>query len=88
MLIFCYSMVFGFLGCATRGCPTSFILHLFLLLYIALMLHLFCDTLPLSGVAGEGSGVIVEGSVPITGEAVATPPVSDTKVSTSLSRHM
>nr|AVR59264.1 elongation factor 1-beta [Stellera chamaejasme] len=35
--------------------------------------------LRISGVTGEGSGVIVEGSAPITGEAVATPPVEDSK---------
>jgi elongation factor 1-beta len=35
--------------------------------------------LRIAGVAGEGCGVIVEGSAPITEEAVATPPVSDTK---------
>ncbi|KAF3436870.1 hypothetical protein FNV43_RR19623 [Rhamnella rubrinervis] len=35
--------------------------------------------LRISGVAGEGSGVVVEGSAPITEEAVATPPASDTK---------
>lgn len=81
-------MVFGFLGCATRGCPTAFILCFVLILYMVLMFHSFCDSLPYSGVAGEGCGVIVEGSAPITEEAVATPPVSDTKASTSLSRHI
>lgn len=38
-----------------------------------------------SGVSAEGSGVIVEGSVPITEETVATPPPADTKASTFLS---
>jgi hypothetical protein len=33
-----------------------------------------------SGVSAEGSGVIVEGSAPITEEAVATPPAADSKV--------
>lgn len=37
---------------------------------------------PFSGVAGEGCGVIVEGLAPITEEAVATPPVADTKAIT------
>ncbi|ONI14566.1 hypothetical protein PRUPE_4G287700 [Prunus persica] len=37
--------------------------------------------LRISGVSGQGSGVIVEGSAPITEEAVATPPVADTKAS-------
>ncbi|CAL8992562.1 unnamed protein product [Prunus brigantina] len=40
--------------------------------------------LRISGVSGQGSGVIVEGSAPITEEAVATPPVADTKASTFL----
>ncbi|KAJ7956059.1 Elongation factor 1-delta [Quillaja saponaria] len=35
--------------------------------------------LRISGVSGEGSGVTVKGSAPITEEAVATPPVADTK---------
>ena len=35
-----------------------------------------------SGVSGEGSGVTVEGCAPITEEAIATPPVGDTKAST------
>lgn len=33
------------------------------------------------GVAGEGCGVTVEGSAPITEETIATPPVTDTKAS-------
>lgn len=33
----------------------------------------------ISGVSAEGSGVVVEGSAPITEEAVATPPVGDSK---------
>lgn len=33
------------------------------------------------GVSADGCGVIVEGSAPITGDAVATPPVGDSKVS-------
>ncbi|XP_024026301.1 elongation factor 1-delta [Morus notabilis] len=37
--------------------------------------------LRISGVAGEGSGVVVEGAAPITEEAVATPPVGDSKAS-------
>lgn len=37
--------------------------------------------LRISGVAGEGCGVIVEGSAPITKEAVATPPAGDSKAS-------
>ncbi|KAI5336070.1 hypothetical protein L3X38_026204 [Prunus dulcis] len=37
--------------------------------------------LRISGVSGQGSGVIVEGSAPVTEEAVATPPVADTKAS-------
>ncbi|BBH02578.1 Translation elongation factor EF1B/ribosomal protein S6 family protein [Prunus dulcis] len=40
--------------------------------------------LRISGVSGQGSGVIVEGSAPVTEEAVATPPVADTKASTFL----
>ncbi|KAK4739127.1 hypothetical protein R3W88_002824 [Solanum pinnatisectum] len=36
--------------------------------------------LRISGVSGEGAGVIVEGSAPIT-EAVATPPADDSKAS-------
>ncbi|CAL9019646.1 unnamed protein product [Prunus brigantina] len=40
--------------------------------------------LRISGISGQGSGVIVEGSAPITEEAVATPPVADTKASTFL----
>ncbi|KAF8408413.1 hypothetical protein HHK36_007565 [Tetracentron sinense] len=36
--------------------------------------------LRLSGVSGEGCGVTVEGSAPITEEAIATPPIADTKV--------
>jgi len=35
--------------------------------------------LRISGVSAEGSGVIVEGSSPITEEAVATPPAADSK---------
>ncbi|TQD85073.1 hypothetical protein C1H46_029357 [Malus baccata] len=35
--------------------------------------------LRISGVCGEGSGVTIEGSAPVTGEPVATPPVADTK---------
>uniref|UniRef100_A0A1J3CYN8 Elongation factor 1-delta 1 n=1 Tax=Noccaea caerulescens TaxID=107243 RepID=A0A1J3CYN8_NOCCA len=35
--------------------------------------------LRISGVSAEGSGVIVEGSAPITEEAVATPPAADSK---------
>ncbi|KAL2459604.1 Elongation factor 1-delta 2 [Forsythia ovata] len=37
--------------------------------------------LRISGVSGEGSGVIVEGSAPIPEEAIATPPAADTKAS-------
>ncbi|KAL5543933.1 hypothetical protein UlMin_007717 [Ulmus minor] len=37
--------------------------------------------LRISGVAGEGCGVIVEGFAPITKEAVATPPAGDSKAS-------
>ncbi|XP_009365022.2 elongation factor 1-delta 2 isoform X3 [Pyrus x bretschneideri] len=37
--------------------------------------------LRISGVTGEGSGVTIEGSAPATGEAIATPPVADTKAS-------
>ncbi|XP_009790696.1 elongation factor 1-delta 1-like [Nicotiana sylvestris] len=37
--------------------------------------------LRISGVSGEGAGVTVEGSAPITEEAVATPPAADTKAS-------
>ncbi|XP_068343038.1 elongation factor 1-delta-like [Pyrus communis] len=37
--------------------------------------------LRISGVTGEGSGVTIEGSAPVTGEAIATPPVADTKAS-------
>ena len=37
--------------------------------------------LRISGVAGEGCGVIVEGSAAITKEAVATPPAGDSKAS-------
>nr|DAD37274.1 TPA_asm: hypothetical protein HUJ06_007915 [Nelumbo nucifera] len=37
--------------------------------------------LRLSGVSGEGQGVKVEGSVSITVESIATPPVADTKAS-------
>ena len=33
----------------------------------------------ISGVSADGCGVIVEGSAPITGDAVATPPVGDSK---------
>lgn len=36
-----------------------------------------------SGVSGEGCGVTIEGSAPITGEAVATPPAGDSKASPS-----
>ncbi|KAL3727056.1 hypothetical protein ACJRO7_031891 [Eucalyptus globulus] len=35
--------------------------------------------LRISGVSAEGCGVVVEGFAPITKEAIATPPVSDTK---------
>ncbi|KAK9278563.1 hypothetical protein L1049_028135 [Liquidambar formosana] len=35
--------------------------------------------LRISGVSGEGCGVIVEGSAPVCEEAVATPPIDDTK---------
>ncbi|KAK3417391.1 hypothetical protein EUGRSUZ_H03140 [Eucalyptus grandis] len=35
--------------------------------------------LRISGVSAEGCGVVVEGFAPITEEAIATPPVSDTK---------
>lgn len=38
-----------------------------------------------SGVAGEGCGVIVEGSAAITEEAVATPPAGDSKASIAAS---
>ncbi|KAG2670587.1 hypothetical protein I3760_14G092600 [Carya illinoinensis] len=34
--------------------------------------------LRISGVSGEGCGVTVEGSTPITGEAIATPPLQKT----------
>ncbi|KAL6129794.1 hypothetical protein ACLB2K_073143 [Fragaria x ananassa] len=37
--------------------------------------------LRISGVSGEGCGVTIEGCAPITGEAVATPPVGDSKAS-------
>ncbi|KAF5460051.1 hypothetical protein F2P56_019949, partial [Juglans regia] len=37
--------------------------------------------LRISGVSGKGCGVTVEGSAPITEEAIATPPVADTKAS-------
>ncbi|XP_060173950.1 elongation factor 1-delta 1-like [Lycium barbarum] len=37
--------------------------------------------LRISGVSGEGIGVTVEGSAPITEEAVATPPAADAKAS-------
>ncbi|XP_059286858.1 elongation factor 1-delta 1-like isoform X1 [Lycium ferocissimum] len=37
--------------------------------------------LRISGVSGEGVGVTVEGSAPITEEAVATPPAADAKAS-------
>jgi len=37
--------------------------------------------LRISGVSGEGSGVTVEGSAPITEDAVATPAAEDTKAS-------
>ncbi|KAF4362570.1 hypothetical protein F8388_011397 [Cannabis sativa] len=37
--------------------------------------------LRISGVAGDGAGVIVEGFAPITEEAVATPPAGDSKAS-------
>ncbi|KAM1049587.1 hypothetical protein ACFX2C_028677 [Malus domestica] len=37
--------------------------------------------LRISGVTGEGCGVTIEGSAPVTGEAIATPPVADTKAS-------
>ncbi|KAM1443290.1 hypothetical protein ACFX2I_039582 [Malus domestica] len=37
--------------------------------------------LRISGVCGEGSGVTIEGSAPVTREAVATPPVADSKAS-------
>ncbi|KAL8034932.1 hypothetical protein ABFX02_12G063000 [Erythranthe guttata] len=36
--------------------------------------------LRISGVSGEGSGVTIEGSAPVS-EAIATPPVADTKAS-------
>nr|XP_028952763.1 elongation factor 1-delta-like [Malus domestica] len=42
--------------------------------HIAALLRIF-------GVTGEGCGVTIEGSAPITGEAIATPPVADTKAS-------
>ncbi|XP_073272045.1 elongation factor 1-delta 1-like isoform X1 [Primulina huaijiensis] len=35
--------------------------------------------LRISGVSGEGCGVTIEGSAPATKEAIATPPVSDSK---------
>ncbi|KAK6912013.1 Translation elongation factor EF1B, beta/delta subunit, guanine nucleotide exchange domain, partial [Dillenia turbinata] len=37
--------------------------------------------LRISGVSGDGSGVIVEGAAPITEEAIATPPLADKKAS-------
>ncbi|XP_024191150.1 elongation factor 1-delta 1 [Rosa chinensis] len=37
--------------------------------------------LRISGVSGEGCGVKIEGSAPITAEAVATPPACDSKAS-------
>ncbi|KAM1064646.1 hypothetical protein ACFX10_028537 [Malus domestica] len=37
--------------------------------------------LRISGVTGEGCGVTIEGSAPVTGDAIATPPVADTKAS-------
>ncbi|OAY47943.1 elongation factor 1-delta 1 [Manihot esculenta] len=37
--------------------------------------------LRISGVSAEGSGVTVEGSAPITEEAIATPPAADSKAS-------
>lgn len=37
--------------------------------------------LSFSGVSGEGSGVVVQGYAPISGEAVATPPAGDSKAS-------
>lgn len=51
---------------------------IFLLL---LLFHEFYYVLLFSGVAGEGAGVVVEGSAPITEEAVATPPAGDSKAS-------
>ncbi|KAK7832519.1 elongation factor 1-delta [Quercus suber] len=38
--------------------------------------------LRISGVSEEGCGVIIEGAAPIEEEAIATPPVGDTKAST------
>ncbi|GMY15099.1 elongation factor 1-delta [Fagus crenata] len=40
--------------------------------------------LRISGVSGEGSGVTVEGCAPITEEAIATPPVGDTKAAAAV----
>ncbi|CAL5373253.1 unnamed protein product [Camellia sinensis] len=37
--------------------------------------------LRISGVSGEGCGVTIEGSAPVIEEAIATPPVADTKAS-------
>ena len=48
---------------------------MFWLIYLYQLIFLY------SGVSGEGCGVNVEGSAPITEEAIATPPVDDTKAS-------
>ncbi|KAF5957219.1 hypothetical protein HYC85_004444 [Camellia sinensis] len=40
--------------------------------------------LRISGVSGEGCGVTIEGSAPVIEEAIATPPVADTKASLSM----
>ncbi|XP_054810188.1 elongation factor 1-delta 1-like isoform X2 [Prosopis cineraria] len=39
--------------------------------------------LRMSGVSGNGSGVKVEGSLPMAGEAIATPPPADTKATSA-----
>ncbi|KAF9671692.1 hypothetical protein SADUNF_Sadunf12G0074000 [Salix dunnii] len=44
--------------------------------------------LRISGVEAEGCGVVIEGSAPITKEAIATPPSADTKASFYFSRDL
>lgn len=52
------------------------------MLFVVVWIHLkfASNVLLCSGVSAEGSGVIVEGSAPVSEEAVATPPAADSKV--------
>ena len=45
------------------------------------MISLIFSCWTFRGVSGDGSGVTVEGSIPVADETIATPPPADTKAS-------